>query len=175
MSIRILKNENKIVLKTKSTTYAMEILHGKFPVHLYYGKSSPNLSLTFESRHRAFSPNYPEYGRNFAPDNEMMEFPFFGYGDFRTTALRVRDLETGSDITDYVFRKAKKFTGRKEIPGIPCGDADEKTETLELIRQGKLDTVPLITHTYALKDIEAAYDLFENRRDGVIKVAIEMK
>ena len=48
-------------------------------------------------------------------------------------------------------------------------------ETLELIRQGKLDTVPLITHTYSLKDIEAAYDLFENRRDGVIKVAIEMK
>jgi alcohol dehydrogenase len=46
---------------------------------------------------------------------------------------------------------------------------------LELIRQGKLDTVPLITHTYSLKDIEAAYDLFENRRDGVIKVAIEMK
>ena len=45
-------------------------------------------------------------------------------------------------------------------------------ETLELIAQGKIDTTPLITHTYALKDIEAAYDLFENRRDGVIKVAI---
>lgn len=45
-------------------------------------------------------------------------------------------------------------------------------ETLELIAQGKIDTTPLITHTYALRDIEAAYDLFENRRDGVIKVAI---
>lgn len=47
-------------------------------------------------------------------------------------------------------------------------------ETLELIAAGKLDTTPLITHTYALKDIEAAYDLFENRRDGVIKVAIKI-
>ena len=45
-------------------------------------------------------------------------------------------------------------------------------QTLELIAQGKIDTTPPITHTYALKDIEAAYDLFENRRDGVIKVAI---
>ncbi len=45
-------------------------------------------------------------------------------------------------------------------------------ETLELIAAGKLDTTPLITHTYALKDIEAAYDLFEHRRDGVIKVAV---
>ena len=45
-------------------------------------------------------------------------------------------------------------------------------ETLDLIAEGKLDTTPLITHTYDLKDIEAAYDLFEHRRDGVIKVAI---
>jgi alcohol dehydrogenase len=47
-------------------------------------------------------------------------------------------------------------------------------ETLKLIAEGKIDTTSLITHTYALKDIEAAYDLFENRRDGVIKVAIKM-
>ena len=111
MSIRILKNENKIILKTQNTTYAMEILHGKFPIHLYYGKNSPNANLTFESRHRSFSPNYAEYGRNFAPDNEMMEFPFFDYGDFRTSALRVLDTKTGSNVTDYVFRKARKFTG----------------------------------------------------------------
>ena len=47
-------------------------------------------------------------------------------------------------------------------------------ETLALIEAGKLDTTPLITHTYPLRDIAAAYDLFENRRDGVIKVAIKM-
>ena len=47
-------------------------------------------------------------------------------------------------------------------------------ETLRLIAEGKLDTEPLITHTYPLKDIAAAYDLFENRRDGVIKVAVSI-
>ncbi len=46
-------------------------------------------------------------------------------------------------------------------------------EMLELIASGKIDTTPLITHTYALKDIEAAYNLFENRQDGVIKIAIK--
>ena len=45
-------------------------------------------------------------------------------------------------------------------------------ETLALIAEGKLDTTPLITHTYPLSRIEEAYDLFENRKDGVIKVAI---
>lgn len=46
-------------------------------------------------------------------------------------------------------------------------------ETLRLIADGKIDTTPLITHTYALRDIEEAYRLFEERQDGVIKVAVE--
>lgn len=46
-------------------------------------------------------------------------------------------------------------------------------ETLSLIAAGKLDTTPLVTHTYPLRKIEAAYELFANRRDGVIKVAIQ--
>ena len=46
-------------------------------------------------------------------------------------------------------------------------------ETLKLIEEGKIDTTPLITHTYALRDIEEAYRIFENRLDGVIKVAIK--
>ncbi len=52
------------------------------------------------------------------------------------------------------------------VDGCRCG------EILDRIAAGKLDTTPLITHTYPLKEIEAAYDLFENRRDGVIKVAV---
>ncbi len=47
-------------------------------------------------------------------------------------------------------------------------------ETLELIAKGKIDTTPLITHTYPLKDIAKAYELFENKQDGVIKVAVTM-
>ena len=42
-----------------------------------------------------------------------------------------------------------------------------------MIEQGKIDTEPLITHTYPLERIEEAYELFEEKRDGVIKVAIE--
>ena len=43
---------------------------------------------------------------------------------------------------------------------------------LELIEEGKIDTTPLITHTFPLNRIEEAYHLFENRLDGVIKVAV---
>ena len=52
-------------------------------------------------------------------------------------------------------------------------DGCDCEETLRLISQGKLDTEPLITHTYPLAKIDEAYELFENKRDGVIKVAVE--
>ena len=54
-------------------------------------------------------------------------------------------------------------------------DGCKCAETLALIEQGKIDTTPLITHTFPLKDIAEAYDLFENRRDSVIKAAIQME
>ncbi len=52
-------------------------------------------------------------------------------------------------------------------------DGCDCEKTLRLIAEGKLDTEPLITHTYPLSRIEEAYELFENRRDNVIKVAVE--
>ena len=51
-------------------------------------------------------------------------------------------------------------------------DGCDCEEILSLIAAGKIDMTPLITHTYPLKDIEAAYRLFEEKRDGVMKVAI---
>ena len=52
-------------------------------------------------------------------------------------------------------------------------DGCDCEEILQLISESRLDTEALITHTYPLDKIEEAYDIFENRRDGVIKVAIE--
>lgn len=52
-------------------------------------------------------------------------------------------------------------------------DGCDCSEILDLIAAGKIDTTSLITHTYALRDIDEAYHLFEERKDGVIKVAIK--
>ncbi len=48
-------------------------------------------------------------------------------------------------------------------------------DILQLIAEGKLDTRPLITHTFPLREIQKAYEVFEKREDGVIKVAIQME
>lgn len=52
-------------------------------------------------------------------------------------------------------------------------DGCDCEEVLSLIADGKIDTEPLITHTYPLSRIAEAYELFEKKQDGVIKVAVE--
>lgn len=51
-------------------------------------------------------------------------------------------------------------------------DGCDCEEVLQLIEDGKIDTTPLITHRFPLSRIAEAYSLFENKEDGVIKVAI---
>ena len=56
--------------------------------------------------------------------------------------------------------------------GVDGCDCDE---ILSLIEAGKIDTTPLITHRFPLSEIEKAYEIFENRLEGVIKIAITVE
>lgn len=54
------------------------------------------------------------------------------------------------------------------------GGKERMRRMMAVIRSGRVDLKPLVTHRYKLDDIEAAYDLFANQRDGVLKVAISV-
>ena len=54
-----------------------------------------------------------------------------------------------------------------------CPGGKERMERLmRMVASGRFDPTPLITHRFTLDEIVEAYDLFSNRRDGVLKVAI---
>lgn len=53
------------------------------------------------------------------------------------------------------------------VDGCCCG------ETLKLIAEGRIDTTPLITHRFPLQEIGQAYHIFENRLEGVMKIAVD--
>ena len=52
------------------------------------------------------------------------------------------------------------------------GGKERMRRLIEMVRSGRLDLRPLITHRFKLADINEAYKLFGERRDGVMKVAI---
>ena len=53
------------------------------------------------------------------------------------------------------------------------GGKERMRRLLNVVASGRADFGALVTHHYALDDIEAAYDLFGHQRDGVLKVAIK--
>lgn len=80
------------------------------------------------------------------------------------------------------------YSGKLEIPyeAFAAGIGDHKIVTtlcpggkermrrlMEMVRHGRVDLSPLLTHIYSLDDIGKAYELFGERRDGVMKVAIK--
>ncbi|MCY7417589.1 MAG: alcohol dehydrogenase catalytic domain-containing protein [Chloroflexi bacterium] len=63
--------------------------------------------------------------------------------------------------------------GDQRIVTTLCPGGKERMRRLiRTVESGRFDPLPLITHRYRLDDIVAAYDLFSNRRDGVLKVVV---
>ena len=52
------------------------------------------------------------------------------------------------------------------------GGKERMRRLMSVLATNRVDLRPLVTHRFSLSEIEAAYDLFANQRDGVLKVAI---
>ena len=78
------------------------------------------------------------------------------------------------DNFSYVLNTCNRLLGVKNLTFKTGGvDGCACAEILSLIEQGLIDTTPLITHRYSLAEIEEAYQVFENKVDGVIKIAVK--
>jgi len=52
------------------------------------------------------------------------------------------------------------------------GGKERMRRLMEVVRRGRVDFTPLLTHSFSLNEIGQAYHVFGGRLDGVIKVAI---
>jgi len=60
----------------------------------------------------------------------------------------------------------------KVVTTLCPGGKERMRRLMNVVASGFVDMKPLVTHRFKLDDIEKAYDLFANQRDGVLKVAI---
>ena len=64
--------------------------------------------------------------------------------------------------------------GDNSIVSTLCPGGKERMRRLmDVVGSGRVDTSKLVTHHFALDDIETAYELFANQRDGVMKIAVK--
>jgi alcohol dehydrogenase len=63
--------------------------------------------------------------------------------------------------------------GDQKIVTTLCPGGKERMRRLmTMIENRRVDLMPLVTHRFALDDIQDAFDLFSHQRDGVLKVAL---
>lgn len=115
-------------------------------------------------------------------DGRGVDVAIEALGTQMTFEAALRSLHAGGTLSSLGV-----YSGKLSIPLEPfaAGLGDHKIVTtlcpggkermrrlMNLVRHGKLNLEPLITHTFPLDLITEAYKLFGERRDGVIKIAI---
>jgi threonine dehydrogenase-like Zn-dependent dehydrogenase len=77
-----------------------------------------------------------------------------------------------TDLTIPLGAFAAGLGDHKIITTLCPGGKERMRRLLAVIESGRVDLSMMVTHRFKLDDIERAYDLFSNQRDGVLKVAI---
>ncbi|QDL37661.1 NAD(P)-dependent alcohol dehydrogenase [Rhodoferax sediminis] len=78
-----------------------------------------------------------------------------------------------SDLTIPLSAFAAGLGDHKINTALCPGGKERMRRLLNIVASGRVDLGVMVTHRYRLDDIVAAYELFANQRDGVLKVAIK--
>lgn len=77
-----------------------------------------------------------------------------------------------SDLTIPLGAFAAGLGDHRIVTTLCPGGKERMRRLMSVIEGGRVDLGAMVTHRFKLNDIEAAYELFANQRDGVLKVAI---
>jgi threonine dehydrogenase-like Zn-dependent dehydrogenase len=98
---------------------------------------------------------------------------------FETALRSIRPGGTLSSLGVYAGKLVAPYEaiyaglGDQKIVTTLCPGGKERMRRLmAMIEHGRVDLSPLVTHRFALDDIEEAFDVFSHQRDGVLKVAL---
>ena len=135
----IIYNEKNKTFKldTDNTSYIIQVYEENYLLNLYYGDFIPDCFVPGRDKrtpNASFSPANPVIGEHgFSPDTAPMEFGTSGAGDFRISALEIRN-SNGDSVTDIRYCGHKIYDGKKEIPQMPSSyvNTDSEAQTLEL-------------------------------------------
>ena len=158
MGIVYSKADRTFTIQTKNTTYQMQVDPYGFLLHLYYGKKTDGSCMDYLLTYydRGFSGNPFDAGddRTYSMDALPQEYPSYGTGDYRSTALIIENAD-GSTACDLRYRSHHIFNGKYKIPGLPAVYAAEtESQTLEIVMEDAVTGVEVTLQYGVLPDYD---------------------
>lgn len=144
MAITYNQKNRIFTLNTNHSTYQMKVDKFGILLHLYYGaKISGDADYLLTCYDRGFSGSLYDMGdtRVYSMDVQPQEYPVFGVGDYRNSALVIQNAD-GSECCDlrYVTHEIKK--GKYSLSGLPAVYAkEEESETLKIVLEDSISRV----------------------------------
>lgn len=164
-------------LDTCGSTYIIKIYEQGYILNLYYGAKIPDFYVPGREKLEpcaSFSPFNPHIeGYTFAPDSAPMEYGTNGAGDFRISALSVRN-ENGDSVTDIRYTGHKIYKGKPKTEGQPSLYLNDKSEadTLELYAEDSVTGLKITLYYTAFNNYSAItrHVKAENRGNGALEI-----
>ena len=169
MPIRFMPQTAQFLIHTIHTTYAFDVVDGRYLRHIYYGPRTETVEPP-DGRTYSFAPYLPANGSAHSPDTLPCEFSCFGSGDFRSTSLRINSDGTG--VTDFTYASYRIFPGRAPLGGLPEARPDRDTETLEIAMTDEVSGCRLFLFytVYPETDIIGRYMRVENGGRSPVRI-----
>ena len=125
-------------LHTVNTTYQMKVDQYGMLLHLYYGvriQGDAEYMLMYVDRGFSGNPYDAGMDRTYSMDTLPREYPGIGTGDFRSSAIVVRNSD-GTECCDLRYVDYQITKGKYRLEGLPAVYAsDEEAETLTIIME----------------------------------------
>lgn len=168
MSIIFNEKYNTFKLDTLVSSYVIKIYDGGYLLNLYYGRKIPNVNVEgfdIRPRNASFSPVDATMGEGeFSPDSAPIEYGSDGAGDFRISAIKIRNFN-GDSVTDLRYRSHVIYKGKPAIKDMPSTYVENDNEATTL----EIKTVDKVTDI----EVTLVYTVFENY--GVMTKSVRIK
>ena len=133
--------KNKVfLLNTENTSYGIAIVDDRYVEHLYYGAKLVETDIRYLLREdeAPFTPSVNKRETGAFLDFAHMEYPETGMGDYRESALCVRDTE-GHRASELCYEGYEILAGKPALEGLPATwGEDSQCSTLKIFCRDSL-------------------------------------
>lgn len=144
--IELIQTGDVLHLRNAHVSYAIYLLEGGIPMHLYFGARVDSINPNAVLRHYDLPTDGHFSMQGCSLDHTPQEYPSYGMGDLREGAFTVRRFD-GTRSADLRVVKVEVVEGKPALPGLPATFGDNARTLLLHMQDALLGLHAVLSYT----------------------------